>query len=51
MTANDGVALVFPAYNAQRTLEATLAEIPDGFGQYRILVDDCSSDDTAVLGE
>lgn len=43
----DRVALVFPAYNASATLATTISEIPDGFGQFRILVDDASSDDTA----
>jgi glycosyltransferase involved in cell wall biosynthesis len=43
-----GVAIVFPAYNAVHTLSATVDEIPAGFGQYRILVDDCSQDETAA---
>lgn len=42
------VALVFPAYNASQTVAATIAEIPDGFGEHRILVDDRSTDDTVV---
>lgn len=42
----DKVALVFPAYNAAKTLAATVDEIPDGFGDFRILVDDASSDNT-----
>jgi len=41
------IALVFPAYNAVATLATTVSEIPSGFGEYRILVDDASSDGTA----
>ena len=40
------VALVFPAFNAESTLKATIEEIPDGFGDLRILVDDASQDQT-----
>lgn len=43
----DKVALVFPAFNASQTLATTVSEIPRGFGQFRILVDDASSDSTA----
>jgi len=43
------VAIVMPAYNAEQTLRATLAEIPEGFGDHRILVDDGSSDGTVKL--
>lgn len=42
----DKVALVFPAFNAAATLAATVNEIPPDFGQFRILVDDNSSDTT-----
>jgi glycosyltransferase involved in cell wall biosynthesis len=41
------VALVFPAYNASETLRSTIEEIPPGFGDVRILVDDASTDATA----
>lgn len=37
------IAVVLPAYNAEKTLNATVAEIPD-LVDTRILVDDCSSD-------
>ena len=37
-----------PAYNAEKTLQQTLAEIPDSV-DIRILVDDNSKDDTAAL--
>jgi glycosyltransferase involved in cell wall biosynthesis len=41
------VAVVMPAYNAARTLEQTIAELPE-IVDIKILVDDGSSDDTAV---
>jgi glycosyltransferase involved in cell wall biosynthesis len=43
------IAVVLPAYNAEKTLRATVAEPPDSV-DFRILVDDCSSDQTAKLG-
>jgi glycosyltransferase involved in cell wall biosynthesis len=43
------VAAVFPAYNAERTLRATVRDLPD-LVDCRILVDDGSSDETASLG-
>jgi glycosyltransferase involved in cell wall biosynthesis len=39
------IAVVFPAYNAEKTLEATVRELPDVV-DIRILVDDHSSDRT-----
>jgi glycosyltransferase involved in cell wall biosynthesis len=39
------IAVVFPAYNAEKTLEATVRELPD-LVDIRILVDDHSSDGT-----
>jgi len=42
------IAVVFPAYNAEKTLRATVAELPDCV-DIRILVDDGSSDQTAEL--
>jgi glycosyltransferase involved in cell wall biosynthesis len=42
------IAVVFPAYNAEKTLEATVREIPD-LVDIRILVDDCSSDKTVEV--
>jgi glycosyltransferase involved in cell wall biosynthesis len=42
------VAVVLPAYNAARTLAATVAELPD-IVDVRILVDDGSGDDTAAI--
>ena len=45
------LVVVLPAYNAERTLERTLAEIPRGFVDDIILVDDASQDDTVALAE
>jgi glycosyltransferase involved in cell wall biosynthesis len=42
------LAVVLPAYNASRTLAATVAELPDTVDD-RILVDDGSRDDTAAI--
>jgi glycosyltransferase involved in cell wall biosynthesis len=44
------VAVVMPAYNAEKTLETTVREIPD-LVDIRILVDDYSSDGTVALAE
>ena len=43
------IAVVLPAYNAERNLHVTVAELPDCV-DIRILVDDYSSDRTAELG-
>lgn len=42
------IAVVLPAYNAERTLSATVAELPECV-DIRILVDDRSSDNTVKL--
>ena len=42
------IAVVFPAYNAERTLAATVAELPE-LVDIRILVDDHSSDRTVEI--
>ena len=44
------VAVVMPAYNAERTLEQTVKELPDSV-DIKILVDDSSNDNTATLSE
>ncbi len=44
------IAVVLPAFNAEKTLEGTVKEISDVV-DIRILVDDGSSDRTAQLGE
>ncbi len=42
------IAVVMPAYNAERTLEQTVRELPETV-DVRILVDDSSKDQTATL--
>jgi glycosyltransferase involved in cell wall biosynthesis len=42
------IAVVMPAYNAEKTLEATVGELPE-LADIRILVDDHSRDHTAEL--
>ncbi len=44
------IAVVLPAYNAERTLEKTVRELPDVV-DIKILVDDSSTDRTAALAE
>src|SRR5438105_15132276 len=44
------IAVVLPAYNAEKTLEATVAELPD-LVDIRILVDDHSSDQTVEVAK
>ena len=43
------VIAVLPAYNAAKTLEATVADIPKGAVDEIILVDDASRDDTVAV--
>ncbi len=43
--------IVMPAFNAERTLEKTINDIPDGFADEVILVDDASSDDTVRIAK
>jgi len=43
------VAVVMPAYNAEKTLERTLADVPREWADAIILVDDASTDGTADL--
>ena len=43
------VIAVLPAYNAAKTLEKTISDIPKGSVSEIILVDDCSKDGTAEL--
>jgi glycosyltransferase involved in cell wall biosynthesis len=44
------IAVVMPAYNAEKTLEKTVRALP-GVVDIKILVDDCSNDNTARLSE
>lgn len=45
------VIAVMPAYNAESTLERTIADIPPGSVDEIILVDDCSTDNTVKLAQ
>jgi glycosyltransferase involved in cell wall biosynthesis len=45
------IMVVLPAYNAGRTLERTIAEIPPGVVDDLLLVDDASGDDTVEVAE
>lgn len=49
MIGNKRIAVVMPAFNAERTLEQTNHEIPEGLVDEVILVDDCSTDQTVTL--
>ncbi|MCF7860051.1 glycosyltransferase family 2 protein [Patescibacteria group bacterium] len=50
MYANKKIIVVLPAYNAARTLEKTVAALPNLVDEI-ILVDDASNDDTAEIAE
>ncbi len=43
--------MVFPAYNAEKTIEQTYNEIPKDIVDEIILVDDCSSDETIEIAK
>lgn len=45
------VVIVLPAYNAAKTLQRTLDEIPPEYRQHIILVDDASQDNTVELAK
>lgn len=49
MLNNKKIVVVLPAFNASRTLEKTISEIPTDIVDDIILVDDASSDNTADL--
>jgi glycosyltransferase involved in cell wall biosynthesis len=49
MISNKKIVVVMPAYNAEKTLEMTLAEVPFDIVDEVILVDDCSKDETSAL--
>ena len=49
MVRDQKVIVVLPAYNAERTLEATYHEIPYDLVDEVILVDDASSDKTVAV--
>lgn len=48
---NKKVIIVLPAYNAEKTLQQTVSEIPPEYAEHIILVDDCSSDRTVRLAK
>lgn len=45
------IIVVFPAYNAERTIAQTYAEIPHHIVDEVVLVDDCSQDNTIGIAE
>lgn len=45
------IIIVLPAYNAEKTLEKTLKDIPSGFADEIILVDDGSTDGTVQIAK
>lgn len=49
MVNGNKVLVVLPAYNAEKTLERTLAEVPPGVVDEFLLVDDASRDGTTAL--
>jgi glycosyltransferase involved in cell wall biosynthesis len=49
MLGGNKVCIVLPAYNAAKTLERTLNEIPPDVADDLVLVDDASNDDTADI--
>jgi glycosyltransferase involved in cell wall biosynthesis len=49
MIENKSIAVVLPAYNAEKTLESTFREIPGDIVDHVILVDDGSSDRTVEI--
>ena len=51
MVKGQKVMVVMPAYNAARTLEQTLSEIPGDVVDEVLLVDDCSKDDTVAVAQ
>jgi glycosyltransferase involved in cell wall biosynthesis len=51
MQNNSKIVCVLPAYNAEKTLEKTLTDVPSGIVDLFILVDDCSRDGTVAMAE
>jgi glycosyltransferase involved in cell wall biosynthesis len=51
MNMTSKVIIVMPAYNAAMTLEKTVKDIPQGFVDEIILVDDSSQDDTVRMAK
>jgi glycosyltransferase involved in cell wall biosynthesis len=51
MKKQNKIAVVLPAYNAEKTLELTINDIPEEYRQNIILVDDCSQDKTVEIAK
>lgn len=51
MIKNSKTAIVLPAYNAEKTLYKTLADIPYEYVNFLVLVDDNSKDDTVRVAK
>jgi glycosyltransferase involved in cell wall biosynthesis len=51
MDMKSKVIIVMPAYNAEKTLEKTVQDIPQGFASEIIVVDDCSQDNTVEIAK
>lgn len=51
MTSKLRTIVVMPAYNAGKTLETTVRDIPPGVADEIILVDDCSKDNTVKIAK
>jgi glycosyltransferase involved in cell wall biosynthesis len=51
MDMKSKVIIVMPAYNAEKTLEKTVQDIPQGFSSEIIVVDDCSQDNTVEIAK
>ncbi len=45
------VIVVLPAYNAEKTLEKTITDIPANTVDHLLLVDDCSTDNTVTVAK
>lgn len=50
MIEDKKIVVVLPAYNAEKTLEQTLRDIPSDIVDEIVLVDDCSTDNTVDRG-
>ncbi|HHW59134.1 MAG: glycosyltransferase family 2 protein [Bacteroidales bacterium] len=51
MIKNKKVVIVFPAYNAEKTLEQTYNELPHDIIDEIVIVDDCSQDNTVEIAK
>ena len=51
MVGGKRLVVVLPAYNAEQTLERTVAAVPDGLVDEFLLVDDASRDDTVQVAQ